>query len=162
MSRSRCSRKPSRPPRDAQASSRAALRRARVKSGCRGAGTAEIARSEWYLHGQLPLRRCAQTSTKGSPGVHPPAASVRLAIQGESLTPRVGRKKITARPRRAAAPGLPVKGQFTVNRFQITRLPDVQSKDRFMIEPKKVSTGSRAAAGWPEGVRGRTCVRQIR
>jgi small subunit ribosomal protein S3 len=71
---------------------------------------AEIARSEWYLHGQLPLQTLRADIDYGFAEAHTTYGQIGVKVwlyKGERLTPRVGREEEygragRARPRAAA------------------------------------------------------------
>jgi small subunit ribosomal protein S3 len=67
---------------------------------------AEIARSEWYLHGQLPLQTLRADVDFGFAEAHTTYGQIGVKVwmyKGERLTPRVGRdEEYRDRPRRAA------------------------------------------------------------
>lgn len=67
---------------------------------------AEIARSEWYLHGQLPLQTLRADVDFGFHEAHTTYGQIGVKVwmyKGERLTPRVGRdEEYRDRPRRAA------------------------------------------------------------
>jgi small subunit ribosomal protein S3 len=66
---------------------------------------AEIARSEWYLHGQLPLQTLRADIDYGfARGIHDLRLHRRqgVALQGRAAHPRVGREEEYRQPRRAA------------------------------------------------------------
>jgi len=104
-----------------QLSARVAFRRAMRKAvesalrfGARGIKVrvsgrlngAEIARSEWYLHGQLPLQTLRADVDFGFAEAHTTHGQIGVKVwmyKGERLTPRVGRdEEYRDRPRRAA------------------------------------------------------------
>ena len=66
---------------------------------------AEIARSEWYLHGQLPLQTLRADVDFGFAEAHTTYGQIGVKVwmyKGERLTPRVGREEeYRDRPRRA-------------------------------------------------------------
>ena len=67
---------------------------------------AEIARSEWYLNGQLPLQTLRADVDFGFHEAHTTYGQIGVKVwmyKGERLTPRVGRdEEYRDRPRRAA------------------------------------------------------------
>jgi len=57
---------------------------------------AEIARSEWYLHGQLRCRRCAPTSTTAFAEASTTYGQIGIKVwlyKGERLVPQRGREE---------------------------------------------------------------------
>ena len=57
---------------------------------------AEIARSEWYLHGQLPLQTLRADIDYGFAEAHTTYGQIGVKVwlyKGERLTPRVGREE---------------------------------------------------------------------
>ena len=66
---------------------------------------AEIARSEWYLHGQLPLQTLRADIDYGFAEANTTYGQIGVKVwlyKGERLTPRVGRDEEYRQPRRAA------------------------------------------------------------
>jgi len=66
---------------------------------------AEIARSEWYLHGQLPLQTLRADIDYGFAQAFTTYGCIGVKVwlyKGERLTPRVGREEEYRQPRRAA------------------------------------------------------------
>ena len=66
---------------------------------------AEIARSEWYLHGQLPLQTLRADIDYGFAEAFTTYGCIGVKVwlyKGERLTPRVGRDEEYRQPRRAA------------------------------------------------------------
>ena len=66
---------------------------------------AEIARSEWYLHGQLPLQTLRADIDYGFTEAHTTYGTIGIKTwlyKGERLTPRVAREEEFRQPRRAA------------------------------------------------------------
>jgi small subunit ribosomal protein S3 len=69
---------------------------------------AEIARSEWYLHGQLPLQTLRADLDYGFTEAHTTYGTIGIKTwlyKGERLTPRVAREEEFRQPRRAAGGG---------------------------------------------------------
>ena len=69
---------------------------------------AEIARSEWYLHGQLPLQTLRADIDYGFSEAFTTYGAIGVKVwlyKGERLTPRVGRDEEYRQPRRAGARG---------------------------------------------------------
>jgi len=69
---------------------------------------AEIARSEWYLHGQLPLQTLRADIDYGFTEAHTTYGTIGIKTwlyKGERLTPRVAREEEFRQPRRAAGGG---------------------------------------------------------
>ena len=69
---------------------------------------AEIARSEWYLHGQLPLQTLRADIDYGFAQAFTTYGAIGVKVwlyKGERLTPRVGRDEEYRQPRRAGARG---------------------------------------------------------
>ena len=66
---------------------------------------AEIARSEWYLHGQLPLQTLRADIDYGFAQAFTTYGCIGVKVwlyKGERLTPRTGREEEYRQPRRAA------------------------------------------------------------
>ena len=66
---------------------------------------AEIARSEWYLHGQLPLHTLRADIDYGFAEANTTYGQIGVKVwlyKGERLTPRIGREEDYRAPRRAA------------------------------------------------------------
>ncbi|MFS8608541.1 MAG: 30S ribosomal protein S3 [Gammaproteobacteria bacterium] len=66
---------------------------------------AEIARSEWYLHGQLPLQTLRADIDYGFAQAFTTYGAIGVKVwlyKGERLSPRVGRDEEYRQPRRAA------------------------------------------------------------
>src|SRR6266705_2516282 len=66
---------------------------------------AEIARSEWYLHGQLPLQTLRADIDYGFAEAFTTYGCIGVKVwlyKGERLSPRVGREEEYRQPRRAA------------------------------------------------------------
>ena len=66
---------------------------------------AEIARSEWYLHGQLPLQTLRADIDYGFAQAFTTYGAIGVKVwlyKGERLTPKVGREEDYRTPRRAA------------------------------------------------------------
>ena len=66
---------------------------------------AEIARSEWYLHGQLPLQTLRADIDYGFTEAHTTYGTIGVRVwlyKGERLSARVGREEEFRQPRRAA------------------------------------------------------------
>ena len=66
---------------------------------------AEIARSEWYLHGQLPLQTLRSDIDYGFAEAYTTYGTIGVKVwlyKGERLVPRVGREEDYRMPRRAA------------------------------------------------------------
>ena len=66
---------------------------------------AEIARSEWYLHGQLPLQTLRADIDYGFAEAYTTYGAIGVKVwlyKGERLSPRVGREEEYRQPRRAA------------------------------------------------------------
>ena len=66
---------------------------------------AEIARSEWYLHGQLPLQTLRADIDYGFAEAFTTYGTIGVKVwlyKGERLTPRTGREEEYRQPRRAA------------------------------------------------------------
>ena len=66
---------------------------------------AEIARSEWYLHGQLPLQTLRADIDYGFAEANTTYGTIGVKVwlyKGERLTPRIGREEEYRQPRRAA------------------------------------------------------------
>ena len=66
---------------------------------------AEIARSEWYLHGQLPLQTLRADIDYGFAEAFTTYGAIGVKVwlyKGERLTPRTGREEEYRQPRRAA------------------------------------------------------------
>jgi small subunit ribosomal protein S3 len=69
---------------------------------------AEIARSEWYLHGQLPLQTLRADIDYGFTEAHTTYGTIGIKTwlyKGERLTPRVAREEEFRQPRRASGGG---------------------------------------------------------
>ena len=69
---------------------------------------AEIARSEWYLHGQLPLQTLRADIDYGFAEASTTYGQIGVKVwlyKGERLTPRVGREEDYRTPRRGAPAG---------------------------------------------------------
>ena len=69
---------------------------------------AEIARSEWYLHGQLPLQTLRADIDYGFAEAFTTYGAIGVKVwlyKGERLSPRIGREEEYRQPRRAAAAG---------------------------------------------------------
>lgn len=69
---------------------------------------AEIARSEWYLHGQLPLQTLRADIDYGFTEAHTTYGTIGIKTwlyKGERLTPRVAREEEFRQPRREARGG---------------------------------------------------------
>jgi small subunit ribosomal protein S3 len=69
---------------------------------------AEIARSEWYLHGQLPLQTLRADIDYGFAEAHTTYGKIGVKVwlyKGERLTPKTGREEEYRQPRRAAGAG---------------------------------------------------------
>jgi small subunit ribosomal protein S3 len=67
---------------------------------------AEIARSEWYLHGQLPLQTLRADIDYGFAQAFTTYGAIGVKVwlyKGERLAPRIGREEDYRTPRRAAA-----------------------------------------------------------
>ncbi len=67
---------------------------------------AEIARSEWYLHGQLPLQTLRADIDYGFAEAQTTYGKIGVKVwlyKGERLTPKTGREEEYRQPRRAAA-----------------------------------------------------------
>src|SRR6202008_2786531 len=67
---------------------------------------AEIARSEWYLHGQLPLQTLRADIDYGFAEAFTTYGCIGVKgwlYKGERLTPRIGREEDYRAPRRAGA-----------------------------------------------------------
>jgi small subunit ribosomal protein S3 len=65
---------------------------------------AEIARSEWYLHGQLPLQTLRADIDYGFAEANTTYGQIGVKVwlyKGERLTPRIGREEEYRTPRRA-------------------------------------------------------------
>jgi small subunit ribosomal protein S3 len=68
---------------------------------------AEIARSEWYLHGQLPLQTLRADVDYGFAEAFTTYGTIGVKVwlyKGERLTPRIGREEDYRAPRRGARP----------------------------------------------------------
>jgi small subunit ribosomal protein S3 len=68
---------------------------------------AEIARSEWYLHGQLPLQTLRADIDYGFAEAFTTYGTIGVKVwlyKGERLTPRIGREEDFRAPRRGARP----------------------------------------------------------
>ena len=66
---------------------------------------AEIARSEWYLHGQLPLQTLRADIDYGLAQAFTTYGAIGVKVwlyKGERLAPRIGREEDYRTPRRAA------------------------------------------------------------
>ena len=66
---------------------------------------AEIARSEWYLHGQLPLQTLRADIDYGFAEANTTYGQIGVKVwlyKGERLAPRIGREEDYRGPRRAA------------------------------------------------------------
>ncbi len=66
---------------------------------------AEIARSEWYLHGQLPLQTLRADIDYGFAEAFTTYGTIGVKVwlyKGERLTPKAGREEEYRQPRRAA------------------------------------------------------------
>ena len=66
---------------------------------------AEIARSEWYLHGQLPLQTLRADIDYGFAEAFTTYGAIGVKVwlyKGERLVPRIGREEDYRTPRRAA------------------------------------------------------------
>jgi len=66
---------------------------------------AEIARSEWYLHGQLPLQTLRADIDYGFAQAFTTYGAIGVKVwlyKGERLAPRIGREEDYRTPRRAA------------------------------------------------------------
>jgi small subunit ribosomal protein S3 len=66
---------------------------------------AEIARSEWYLHGQLPLQTLRADIDYGFAEAYTTYGTIGVKVwlyKGERLTPRIGREEDYRAPRRGA------------------------------------------------------------
>ncbi len=69
---------------------------------------AEIARSEWYLHGQLPLQTLRADIDYGFAEARTTYGKIGVKVwlyKGERLTPKTGREEEYRQPRRAAGGG---------------------------------------------------------
>jgi small subunit ribosomal protein S3 len=69
---------------------------------------AEIARSEWYLHGQLPLQTLRADIDYGFAEASTTYGQIGVKVwlyKGERLVPRVGREEDYRAPRRPGGPG---------------------------------------------------------
>jgi small subunit ribosomal protein S3 len=69
---------------------------------------AEIARSEWYLHGQLPLQTLRADIDYGFTEAHTTYGTIGIKTwlyKGERLTPRVAREEEFRQPRRESRGG---------------------------------------------------------
>jgi small subunit ribosomal protein S3 len=69
---------------------------------------AEIARSEWYLHGQLPLQTLRADIDYGFAEASTTYGQIGVKVwlyKGERLVPRVGREEDYRAPRRPGVPG---------------------------------------------------------
>jgi len=69
---------------------------------------AEIARSEWYLHGQLPLQTLRADIDYGFAEAFTTYGAIGVKVwlyKGERLAPRIGREEDYRSPRRAAGRG---------------------------------------------------------
>jgi small subunit ribosomal protein S3 len=69
---------------------------------------AEIARSEWYLHGQLPLQTLRADIDYGFAEAFTTYGAIGVKVwlyKGERLAPRIGREEDYRGPRRAAGGG---------------------------------------------------------
>ncbi len=69
---------------------------------------AEIARSEWYLHGQLPLQTLRADVDYGFAQAFTTYGTIGVKVwlyKGERLAPRIGREEDYRGPRRAAGGG---------------------------------------------------------
>ena len=69
---------------------------------------AEIARSEWYLHGQLPLQTLRADIDYGFAEASTTYGQIGVKVwlyKGERLTPRIGREEDYRTPRRGAPVG---------------------------------------------------------
>ena len=76
----------------------------KVRVSCRLNG-AEIARSEWYLHGQLPLQTLRADIDYGFTEAFTTYGAIGVKVwlyKGERLSARVGREEEFRQPRRAA------------------------------------------------------------
>jgi small subunit ribosomal protein S3 len=65
---------------------------------------AEIARSEWYLHGQLPLQTLRADIDYGFAQAFTTYGAIGVKVwlyKGERLAPRIGREEDYRTPRRA-------------------------------------------------------------
>ena len=106
---------------------------------------AEIARSEWYLHGQLPLQTLRADIDYGFAEAFTTYGAIGVKVwlyKGERLTPRVGREEEYRQPRRAAAVAAdvrrgrsPAQG-LTAGVAAGSRLE--ASEECIMLMPKKV------------------------
>ena len=75
---------------------------------------AEIARSEWYLHGQLPLQTLRADIDYGFAEANTTYGQIGVKVwlyKGERLTPKVGRERGIRRPRRIAAIAIATAGR---------------------------------------------------
>jgi len=69
---------------------------------------AEIARSEWYLHGQLPLQTLRADIDYGFAEASTTYGQIGVKVwlyKGERLVPRIGREEDYRAPRRPAGGG---------------------------------------------------------
>jgi small subunit ribosomal protein S3 len=69
---------------------------------------AEIARSEWYLHGQLPLQTLRADIDYGFAEASTTYGQIGVKVwlyKGERLVPRIGREEDYRAPRRPGGPG---------------------------------------------------------
>jgi small subunit ribosomal protein S3 len=69
---------------------------------------AEIARSEWYLHGQLPLQTLRADIDYGFAQAFTTYGAIGVKVwlyKGERLTPKIGREEDYRTPRRSAGGG---------------------------------------------------------
>jgi small subunit ribosomal protein S3 len=69
---------------------------------------AEIARSEWYLHGQLPLQTLRADIDYGFSEAFTTYGAIGVKVwlyKGERVTPRTGREEEYRQPRRASGGG---------------------------------------------------------
>ena len=70
---------------------------------------AEIARSEWYLHGQLPLQTLRADIDYGFAESFTTYGAIGVKVwlyKGERLTPKIGREEEYRQPRRPSGPGM--------------------------------------------------------
>ena len=70
---------------------------------------AEIARSEWYLHGQLPLQTLRADIDYGFAQAFTTYGCIGVKVwlyKGERLTPKIGREEEYRQPRRPSGPGM--------------------------------------------------------
>jgi small subunit ribosomal protein S3 len=106
---------------------------------------AEIARSEWYLHGQLPLQTLRADVDYGFAEAFTTYGTIGVKVwlyKGERLTPRIGREEDYRAPRRGARPGGIERSRDRV----IARSTVARSRDRAVARSAMARTRDREIA----------------